>query len=464
MRKLWRLLLAGALLAGSYGAVAVAAPPASADDDIVTQLKAIPGITIKEEKPTGAPYRFFVLSYVQPVDHRSPEGATFSQQFTLLHKSADRPMVLHTSGYNVYLRPFRSEPTQLIDGNQISVEQRYFTPSRPEPADWSKLDVWQAATDHHRLVTALKRIYATKWISTGASKGGMTSVYHRRFYPKDVDGTVAYVAPNDVNNAEDSAYDQFFTKVGTGKCRKALADIQVEALRRRAELVPKYAAWATENKQTFEEFVGDADHAFEYLVSEAAWAFWQYSPASACANVPKTTAPNDDIMKWLDGVYGFDGYTDEGLVGLVPYYYQAGTQLGAPDIALPHLAGLLKYPGQNTVRTYVPKEIPMTFQPAVMADIDTWVSSTGRKFLFVNGQNDPWSAEPFRVGTGADSYAFTAIGANHGADIGALNPAQQSLSTKALRRWAGVPAPTGLAAQRIPSLDDTNPDLVRRRR
>ena len=36
----------------------------------------------------------------------------------------------------------------------------------------------------------------------------MTATYHRHFYPKDVDGTVPYVAPNDVDNDED-AYNEF---------------------------------------------------------------------------------------------------------------------------------------------------------------------------------------------------------------------------------------------------------------
>ena len=68
---------------------------------------------------------------------------------------------------------------------------------------------------------------AKKWLTTGASKGGMTATYHRRFFPKDVDGTVAYVAPNDVVNKEDSAYDRFLTNVGTDTtCRDHLRGLQ----------------------------------------------------------------------------------------------------------------------------------------------------------------------------------------------------------------------------------------------
>ncbi|CAM5730667.1 Tripeptidyl aminopeptidase OS=Streptomyces fumanus OX=67302 GN=GCM10018772_06250 PE=4 SV=1 [Streptomyces fumanus] len=38
----------------------------------------------------------------------------------------------------------------------------------------------------------------------------MTATYYERFYPRDMDGVVAYVAPTYVVNKEDSAYDRFF--------------------------------------------------------------------------------------------------------------------------------------------------------------------------------------------------------------------------------------------------------------
>jgi hypothetical protein len=424
MRRLLRSFMAGALLLGSLGTVATAAPAAAAEDDILARLKAVPGLTVVAEQPAPAPFRFFVLTYTQYTDHRRPKAGTFQQQFTLLHKDTARPMVLHTSGYNVAIRVFRSEPTRLVDGNQISVEQRFFKPSRPQPEDWSKLNIWQAATDHHRLVTALEPIYAGKWISTGASKGGMTSIYHRRFYPRDIDGTVAYVAPNDVRNDADRAYDRFFTRVGTAQCRTAMEQLQIEALRRRSELVAKYAAWAATNKQTFNGIVGDVDHAFEYLVLDAPWAFWQYNRAENCAKVPAKTASSDEILAWLDEVGGMGSYTDAGIEPYVPYYYQAGTQLGSPALRTPHVASQLRYPGTNGPRSYVPRSIRMRFEPHVMADIDGWVRRSGRQLMFVYGQNDPWGAEPFTLGRGTrDSFSYEAAGANHGANVSQLTAA-----------------------------------------
>ena len=70
---------------------------------------------------------------VQPAG-RPPEpvGSLFGQRFTLLHRDVGAPTVMFTSGYNVSELPNRSEPTQIVNGNQLSMEYRYVTPSRPE--------------------------------------------------------------------------------------------------------------------------------------------------------------------------------------------------------------------------------------------------------------------------------------------------------------------------------------------
>jgi hypothetical protein len=467
MKRLPRVLCLIALMAGSINAVIAGPAHATAPAaDILDQLKAVPGLSVIEERVAPAPFRFFVLSYTQAADHRHPSAGTFQQRLTLLHRDTARPMVLHTTGYGVPDRIFRAEPTRLVDGNQISVEQRFFTPSRPVPADWSDLTVWQAATDHHRLVQALKPIYSARWLSTGASKGGMTSVYHRRFYPSDVDGTVAYVAPQDVVNIEDSAYDRFFTTVGTDPaCRKALDDVQAEALRRRTDLVARYQAWATEEGQTF-QVVGGVDRAFEFMVNGTTWAFWQYSDQGKCKDVPPVTATSEAILGWIDAVYGLGSNTDAGVTPYFPYYFQAATQLGYPIIKLPHLKGLQRYRGQDVAASYLPAELTPTFKPLTMLDVDLWVRLSGRQLLFVYGQNDPWGAEPFHPGIGSrDSLTYTAPAANHGASIGLLTPTESASATAAVLRWADVTAPVGarsVAPAHIPAIDDYNPALDRR--
>ncbi|CAM4224332.1 S28 family serine protease [Kibdelosporangium persicum] len=435
LRRAW---VAGVVTALTFGL----APAATAGEDIAARLKQVPGLTVVSESAAPAGYRFFILSYSQPVDHRRPSDGRFEQRFQLLHKATERPMVLHTSGYNMRTTAFRSEPTQLVDGNQISVEQRFFTPSRPEPADWDKLNIWQAATDHHRIVEALKPVYSAKWISTGASKGGMTSVYHRRFYPRDVDGVVAYVAPNDSINPADKAYDRFFATVGNDPaCRQALNDLQYEALKRRPELLPKYEAWAAANNRTFNEVLGTADKAYEMTVLDTAWAFWQYKTQADCAKVPAKTASSDEIYNWINEITDWSFYTDQGVLPYAPYYYQAATQLGWAQLRFDHLRGLTNYPSSfYQANSNLPPSLRSRHDPLPMIDIDRWVRSRSSQMLFVYGANDPWGAEPF-VPSRNDSYTYTAPGANHGANIAALVPSDRDSATAALRRWAGVSAP-----------------------
>ncbi|HEU5026698.1 MAG TPA: S28 family serine protease [Spirillospora sp.] len=451
MRRISRgaiALLLAAGMAGTGATAAQAATPATAgkaaqSDDILARLKAIPGMQVTEKASTIPGYRWFWLEYRQPVDHRNPNGKWFEQRIMLQHKSADRPMVLYTSGYDTPETMFTAEPTSLVDGNQISVEYRYFTPSRPEPADWTKDTIWQAATDEHRIVGALKTIYKGKWISTGASKGGMTVVYHKRFYPRDVDGSVVYVAPNDVDNNADGAYDKFFKTVGTDPaCRTHVQALAREFLKRRPAMLERFKAAAAQNKWTF-DILRTPDRAFENSVMDYVWGFWQYHLQSDCASLPAVNASDDDLYKTLDDISGLSFYTDQGLAPYIPYYYQAGTQLGWPSPKFKYLRPLLRYESSYQPRTYVPRDIPMRFDNGkAMRDIDGWVKRHADHMLFLYGQNDPWGAEPFRLGSGSrDSAVYVAPGMNHsGRLIGHLPAAQQGEAKADVLRWAGVQA------------------------
>jgi hypothetical protein len=448
MRKALRWVLSLVVLIGTLSTAGAAGAAESDTADIKDRLLAIPGVSLIQEKPYPG-YRFFVLNFTQPVDHRNPKKGTFQQRITVLHKDTARPTVFYTGGYNVSTNPGRREPTQIVDGNQVSMEYRFFNPSRPDPADWSKLDIWQAASDQHRIFRALRKIYRENWISTGGSKGGMTATYYERFYPHDMDGVVAYVAPNDVVNDEDSAYDRFFANVGTKECRDRLNAVQREALVRREPLEKKYAEVAAADGLTFET-IGSLDKAYEAVVLDYVWGFWQYSLLADCDSdvIPKDAkaATDDEIWTSIDTISGFSAYADQGLSTYTPYYYQAGTQLGAPDIKFPHIEKKYIRYGYQPPRNFVPRDIGMTFDPNAMRDVDTWVRNNAKQMLFVYGQNDPWGSEPFHLGKKArDSYVFTAPGANHGANVAGLVKAQKDLATARILKWAGV-APAAVQA------------------
>lgn len=450
MRKTLRWALSFAVIIGTASAGTISAgavtQPEADTKDIKEKILDIEGMSLIEEEPTDG-YRFFVLNYEQPVDHRKPDGETFKQRISILHKSEDRPNVFFTSGYGLNAAPARSEPTRIVDGNQVSMEYRFFDPSRPDPADWTKLDIWQAASDQHRIFTALNEIYDRKWVSTGASKGGMTATYYRRFYPQDMDGTVAYVAPHNIDNKEDSAYDDFFANVSTKECRAALGTVEREIFERRGAMVERLEKEAAEKGYTF-DLVGSADKALEVVGLDVVWSFWQYGDESDCDKAPGEDATDDELYDYVNELYGFAGVSDESLGAYTPYYYQAGTQLGQPTVQTPQLEDVLRYPGINEPRTFVPRDIPMAFKDGVMADVDTWVREESSEMLFVNGENDPWSAEPFRIGDGSkDAHLFVAPDANHGANIEGLEQDDQAEATRALLRWVDLdPGPANGAS------------------
>ncbi|MBW8703255.1 Prolyl tri/tetrapeptidyl aminopeptidase [Streptomyces sp. MBT84] len=170
MRKALRWLLALVVLVGTLS-TAGAATAATADTDIKDRLLAIPGMSLIEEKPyTG--YRFFVLNYTQPVDHRHPSKGTFQQRITVLHKDVSRPTVFYTGGYNVSTTPSRREPTQIVDGNQVSMEYRFFTPPARSPP------TGRSSTSGRRR--------ATSTVSTRRSSRSTAATGSRRVAPRAV--------------------------------------------------------------------------------------------------------------------------------------------------------------------------------------------------------------------------------------------------------------------------------------
>ena len=426
-----------------------AAPDAEAPlGDILAELRAIPGMTVMEQSTMAEGYRFFLLSYEQPVDHAAPGGARFAQRMTLLHRSYDAPTVAYNSGYFVSSRGARAQLTLLLDGNQLSMEHRYFEPSRPSPADWTKLDIAQAAADQHRILAALQaRIYRGAWLSTGASKGGMTSLFHRRFYPGDVVGTVAYVAPidypADAVASADNRYFQFLAQVGTdASCRQRLADYQREVLLRRPAMRSRMGAPAD-----YAQLLG-VDRALEFATEELPFIFWQYGRQSDCASIPTSSASDDEVFQFLDEVVSVAAYADADLTDYLPYYHQSATQLGYPASDERHLADLVQFPGANTARAYIASTIPVPPNDggAAMSDVQDWIATSGERLMLIYGENDPWTAGAVELGAAADSWKYVAPAGNHGSSLANLASADTSAAVATIRRWVGVSAKAGLAS------------------
>lgn len=417
--------------------------------DILEQLAMIDGLEVEERASPVEGYRYFVLGFHQPADHGAPDGLRFTQRMTLLHRDSAAPLVLSTSGYFIYPdSPGLGEVATLLAGNQLSVEHRFFEPSRPDPADWATLTIEQAAADLHRITGAFKPLYPARWLATGASKGGMTSVYFRRFYPDDVDATIAYVAPQSYGE-QDPRYLDFIAGLGDAGCRAALATTQRELLLRRPAMVSRMQALAPDG-YTFEH-LGE-DRALETAALELPFTFWQYGGADDCAAVPAQDASDDELWAFVDAYNSPTYWSDYQFEQYEPYFYQAAVQLGYPAYDESVVADLLLYPGVDVAATYVLPDKTPQLDTDAMLDIAAWLDTDGRALLFVYGEHDPYTAAAFEPGGAEDAYRFIAPGENHGARIVDLAPADRDQALAALGEWSGVapqlplvvpPGPTG---------------------
>ena len=301
---------------------------------------------------------------------------------------------------------------------------------------------------------AFRPLYRGRWLRSGASKGGMQAVYHRRFYPNDTHGLIAYVAPNDAIDSQDR-YEHFLDTVGDDpQCRDNLRAIQREALLRRHEIIPMVEDQLGAN--AFNQVIGSAQKALELLVTELPFTFWQLGqPEIDCAFIPPADAPTPEIFFFIDSWPGFFFFSDDVISFFEPYYFQSGTQLGYPKVADAHLADLLLFPGADVPRSFVRPEVEAEmgpFQWWAMLDIDLYVRFLGRRQLFIYGEHDPWGAERFEPGPiASDSRVYTAPDTNHGARVADLAPADRDAAIATIRRWAGLPP---LAAQGLTALQD----------
>jgi hypothetical protein len=326
----------------------------------------------------------------------------------------------------------------MLNANQLSVEHRFFEPSRPDPADWSLLTIEQAADDFHRLKLAFAWIYGAPWVSTGGSKGGMTALFYRRFHPDDVTATVAYVAPISLSG-NDPRYPPFLaTAGGDPACSQALVDWQRDTLNQRAAIATLIDADAAAMGWTFS--ILGRDRAFEHAVIEAPFFMWQYGNAVLCDFIPGAGATADEDYQFLSLVSSLENFNDAFVVAYGPYFYQAAVELGWPQPAEDAIADLLLYPGTDIPETYssVP---PPPHDPAVMADFVDWVQSDGTRLLLVYGENDPWSAAMLELGGATDSYRFIAPDGNHGSGIADLDAADRAAAVQALETWTNTDVP-----------------------
>lgn len=347
---------------------------------------------IKEIRPleTSEFSEKYVTYFTQPLDHRHPEKGSFRQRVIVSHVGFDRPTVIVTEGYGAAYAlhsQYREELSKLLNANMIFVEYRYFLESTPEPKDWQYLTAENSADDLHAITTAFKNIYPGKWIATGISKGGQTTLLYRTFYPDDVDISVPYVAPL-CYGVEDGRHEPFLHKVSTPENRKIIEDFQLEALKRKATLLPRFEKYCTEKNYSFRAPI---EEIYDYSVLEYSFALWQWG--TPISSIPATTASDDEIFSHLLAISEPGYFTADS--PNASFLVQAARELGYYGYDVQPFKQYLSIQSSEGYlhRLMLPEELKdMPFDKTLSKKITKFLKKQDPKMIFIYGQNDPWTA------------------------------------------------------------------------
>lgn len=400
------------------------------ESEIYKFLKAIPGIEI-QKKDTTAFKEFYIVMLPQAVDHNNANGPTFKQRIFVGHEAFGKPTVMETEGYGAewVSSNTMSEPTKLLNANQLYVEHRYFGPSTPNPVDWKYLTAEQDAGDYHYIRSLFGQVYTGKWIATGVSKGGQTATEYKVFYPDDVDVTIPYVAPINYSRL-DSRIDNHFKKVGTKVQRKYIKDIQIYLLKNKSTVLPEWQKIA--NKAGFKFTTIDDESAYDYSVLEFPFSFWQYTADETKLPDLKATSP-EKMAKFLFRIVPPFWYT-EGADPFQASYYQFYTQLGYYEYNEKPFRKYLKnkdYP--NSV--FVPKIVPVVWDPSYQEKLKKFIAANPQHMIYIYGEADPWGATAAEIKPGSGSLKMVQAGGTHGAQISTLSPDQRKVVYDTLGKW-----------------------------
>ena len=428
-----RVFLTFSILALAFGGCNDKAIQPAPPVDLLERLAALPGVTVTEGDVPGGDIhsRAFEIEITQPIDHENPSAGTFQQHGFLLHADASAPMVLVVTGYEARTN-FAGEAAQILSANQIYVSHRYMGESRPNSVDWEHLTVAQAAADHHQIVEIFKQIYGGPWVSYGASKGGQAALIHRRFYPDDVEATIARVAPI-VFGVEDPRFDEFLTEtVATEACREKYRQFQIRCLDSRDNLMPYLQDRVDNGIYTYSMSL---DSAFEYSVLEYPFAFFQ-AGSGDCEDIPDSDATYQEMFTALMSESGIEIFSDELSEYYAPVFYQIYTELGYYRLIDDHLKDHLEVLGDPSYSRFAPRNIELTFHPDVVPDIAQWLQTQGHKIIYLYGAVDPWTAAAIELDGEVDALKIVEPDANHSVRIATLrNPNPVYVK---LEEWLGI--------------------------
>ena len=333
----------------------------------------------------------YVINIQQNVDGKDDAKGTFNQRVIVGFKGFDRPTVIVTEGYSAdySLNPqYEEELTRLFDANLVFCEYRYFSKSTPEPCNWDYMTVDNSLNDLHNVRQTLGKVFQGKWISTGISKGGQTTMFYRATYPNDVDVSVSYVAPLN-KRVEDGRHESFLNEeVGTEKERAEVLEAQRELLKRKSQLIGKLESYCKEKGYKYNAEISEI---YDYCVLEYPFALWQWGTPTS--TIPSKDASDEVWFAHFIKMSSPDYFSCPNQY--LPFFVQAARELGYYGYStegLEDLIGTKKTKGYLS-KLMLPEELKdIKFNKRLYKRTVKFLKKNDPKHIFIYGDIDPWTS------------------------------------------------------------------------
>ena len=370
----------------------------SQSTDFLMKLKALPGVS--DIKPLESDFfkEKYVMKIQQNLDGDDASKGVFNQRIIVGLRGLDRPTVIVTEGYFAHyaLYPsYKEELCQLFDANVVVCEYRYFAESVPEivsntynASAWDYLTVDNSLRDIHHVRQTIGQIFKGKWVSTGISKGGQTTMFYRATYPDDVDVSVSYVAPLN-KSVEDGRHEPFLAKkVGTKEERNEVFDAQEELMERKTRLLPRFEQYVKDKNFHFSVSAADV---YDFCVMEYPFALWQWG--TPVSSIPEDDASDEVWFKNFMDVSSPDYFSCPS--DFTPFFVQAARELGYYGYSR---KGLKKWQSVKSTKGYLyrimlPAELrDIKFDKTLYKRTVKYLKKNDPKHIFIYGEIDPWSA------------------------------------------------------------------------
>ena len=400
--------------------------------DLNSFLKEIPNVKIEKMENEDSTRQTYKIIIRQRVDHFGTDTTTFPQKIYLSHIDFLKPVVVVTEGYSAY-RNRISEPAKLLDANQVMIEHRYFDESVPRNINWKYLNIKQAAEDDHVIVQLFKQIYKGKFLSTGISKGGQTTLYYKYFYPDDVDASIAYVAPINFDKKEPRVFE-FLKHVGSESCRQKVFNFQKLLLQNKNKILPLFEEYSKNNKLSYPM---GYKAAYEYCVLEFSFTYWQWGDLS-CDSIPQDAGDPDKVFSAFEKV-GFSFFSEKDIESIRPFYVQALTEIGFYTYDIKPFDNLITEVKNPNFNFTLPEGIDTTYDYKSMRDVNEFLQNKGNHIIYIYGENDPWSASAEQLIPGrTDALKMVKKGGNHKTRIKDFDTEDKDKIYKKLGEWMEV--------------------------